>query len=260
MEWVFSPLLSQNAIWIVALIGAAMGSFLSLITYRFIHEQPMLGARSHCAACGKTLGARDLIPLFSWAWLRGKARCCGARISVRYPLMELACALGAAWLVHHFGWNVLTMIYIGMWWCVVGLVTADLEAYFLPDILMVPLGILGILHAYVLMLDVSDVIVAALAGWITSLLLHFGGAWLLKRPALGLGDVKLFGVVGIWLGHVLLLVPYIFFAGALGIMLALMWRMAGKGHAFPFGPAMLIALITCVFYPDTMRWFWQIYL
>ncbi len=260
MEWVFSPLLSQNAIWIVALIGAAMGSFLSLITYRFIHEQPMLGARSRCAACGKALSARDLIPILSWVAMRGRARCCGARISARYPLMELACATGAALLVYHFGWNPLTLIYMGMWWCVVGLMTADLEAYYLPDVLMIPLGLLGITHAYLLAFDASNVIVAASTGWIVSLLLHFGGAALLKRPALGLGDVKLFGVAGIWLGSVLLLVPYIFFAGILGIALALVWRMAGKGQAFPFGPAMLIALLACVFYPDTMRWFWQIYL
>lgn len=260
MEWVFSPLLSQNAIWIVALIGAAMGSFLSLITYRFIHEQPMLGARSHCAACGKTLSARDLIPIISWFAMRGNARCCGARISARYPLMEIACAVGASLMVYVFGWNALTLVYIGMWWCVVGLMTADLEAYYLPDILMIPLGLLGIAHAYILAFDPTNMVVAALTGWIVSLLLHFGGAWLLGRPALGLGDVKLFGVAGIWLGSVLLLVPYVFFAGMLGILLAFMWRIAGKGQAFPFGPAMLIALIACVLYPDTMRWFWQIYL
>lgn len=260
MEWLFSPLLTANAVWIVALIGAAMGSFLSLITYRFIHEQPLLGARSCCASCGKTLGVRDLIPIASWVFLRGKARCCGARISVRYPLMELACALGAAWLVHAFGWNPLTLIYIGMLWCIIGLITADLEAYFLPDIIMLPLGLLGIVHAYALGLDELQVLYGALAGWIGGLLLHFGGAWLLKRPALGLGDVKLFGVAGIWLGGAIALVPYIFFAGMLGIILALGWRISGRGNAFPFGPAMLLALLACVIDPNVMTLFWQLYL
>lgn len=259
MDWLFAPLFADNAPWIIALVGAAIGSFLSLITYRFIHEQPMLGARSRCVACGTTLGLRDLVPVVSWLCLRGTARCCGARISPRYPLIELVCALGATALVTCFGWHPITLVYVFMFWCVAGLMLADLESYFLPDVLMLPLGLLGVYHAYLLEWDDALVIGAAASGWLGALALHYGGAWLLKRPALGLGDVKLFGVAGIWLGDGMLLVPYIFFAGILGIVLAIAWRASGRGSVFPFGPALLIALMACVYYPQSVSLFWQLY-
>lgn len=259
MDWLFNPLIAANAAWIMALIGAATGSFLSLVTYRFIHEQPILGARSRCAACGTTLGVRDLIPIVSWATLRGKARCCGARISARYPLMELACSLSAAVLVQAYGWQPMTLTYIGMAWCIIGLLTADIEAYFLPDILMLPLGLLGVLHAYQLQLDAQTIAIAAGTGWGIGLLLHYGGAWVMKRPALGLGDVKLFGVAAIWLGSAIMLVPYLFLSGLLGIGLALMWRLIGRGEMFPFGPALLMALLVCVWWPEAVTFFWQLY-
>lgn len=253
------PPLLAHASLIAALVGACVGSFLSLITYRFIHEKPMLTARSACTSCGKTLGVLDLVPILSWVFLRARARCCGARISIRYPLIELACALTAAWLVDKFGVNLLSCSYVLMAWCICGLILADLEAYVLPDILLIPLALAGILHVVATDYAAADVAASAAVAGALAYSLHAGGSKLLGRPALGLGDVKLIAVAGLWLAESTALVPFLFFSGLLGIICALIWRMLGHGTVFPFGPALLIALMACVIFPQSQVLFWSIY-
>lgn len=89
----------------IALIGLCLGSFASLIAYRWPRGLPWVAARSACPACGHALGAKDLVPLFSWLATRGKCRYCQTGIPVRYPVLEIICSgfcLGVYALV---GWH-----------------------------------------------------------------------------------------------------------------------------------------------------------
>jgi len=75
------------------IFGLVFGSFLNCWAWRIVHNESVLKGRSHCAVCNHELGALDLVPLFSWIFLKGKCRYCGEKISARYPLVELICGL-----------------------------------------------------------------------------------------------------------------------------------------------------------------------
>ena len=79
--------------FVAAALGAVMGSFLNCAAWRIAHDQSFLKGRSRCPECGHVLGVPDLVPLFSWLFLRGKCRYCGAKVSVRYFLTELFMAV-----------------------------------------------------------------------------------------------------------------------------------------------------------------------
>jgi prepilin signal peptidase PulO-like enzyme (type II secretory pathway) len=81
------------------------------------------------------------------------------------------------------------------------------------------------------------------------LALHYGYKWLRKKDGLGFGDVKFLAVAGLWLG-VMPMVPFLFYAGVLGIITGLVWRALGLGPVFPFGPSLAVALFICVAYPE----------
>jgi prepilin signal peptidase PulO-like enzyme (type II secretory pathway) len=259
MAWLDHPFMQQQAALILALIGAVIGSFISLVAYRIPKNMPIIAGRSQCTSCGKKLGACDLIPLISWAWRKGKARCCGAKISIRYPLIELASALGALALICVFGFNPVSMIFVLMWWCALALIVTDLEAYLLPNQMLIALGALGAIYVTYIGYPQMEVLKSALIGLGIGLGLRFGALIFLKKPGLGLGDVKLFAVSGLWLASPMALVPFMFYAGIFGILFALIWRMMGHGKVFPFGPSMLSALLLCTLYPQSIRIFWQLY-
>ncbi len=255
---IFSANLTSMMPLIAALVGACIGSFLSLVTYRFIHDQPIVTARSRCTSCGATLGARDLLPILSWLMMRGKARCCGARISLRYPLIELTCALSALLIIGAYGLTVASFMMLILCWCSAGLMLADLESYLLPDILLIPLALAGILYGDAQQLPASEILIGGMMGLGLGALLRYGGSYALRKEALGMGDVKLLAVCGIWLISPLMLASFMIISGVLGIMLALVWRMAVGARYFPFGPALLIALVVCVLMPDSIAEIWGV--
>ena len=88
-----SPAITAYILVITALLGLVMGSFCNAWAWRLAHGESIARGRSHCAVCGHTLAARDLVPLLSWLTLRGKCRYCGEPISPRYPAVELVSGL-----------------------------------------------------------------------------------------------------------------------------------------------------------------------
>jgi leader peptidase (prepilin peptidase)/N-methyltransferase len=89
-------------ILVVGLFGACLGSFLNVVLWRVPRGESLVSPGSHCPSCDTPLGAVELVPVLSWVGLRGRCRHCGARISARYPLVELGCGLAfaaVAWLL-----------------------------------------------------------------------------------------------------------------------------------------------------------------
>lgn len=97
----------QTALTLIygAVAGAAIGSFLGCAAYRLPRRIPLSG-RSFCPACGKQLRARENLPVVGWLWLRGRAACCGSRLSVHYLLFEAGCAVAGAMLAYLTDWRV----------------------------------------------------------------------------------------------------------------------------------------------------------
>ena len=250
-SWLLMPVL--------ALLGAVVGSFLSLVTYRLPLDLAIVAKRSACTRCHTKLGVRDLIPIASWLVFKGRCRKCKKPIGLRYPLTELACAAGAMLMVHYYGLTPHAFVLMLLWWAVVAIVITDLEHYIILDEVQVVMALLGAAFAYLNHTPINDVVLGALAGATLGLSLKYGFLYLAHKDGLGLGDVKFLGVAGIWLAHPSTFVPFLFFSGVLGIALGLIWRGLGKGDRFPFGPALAGALLACVVWPETADGFWQLY-
>ncbi|MGD0868585.1 MAG: prepilin peptidase [Bryobacteraceae bacterium] len=204
------------------LFGLLIGSFLNVCIYRWPLDQSVVKPRSHCIACQKTIAWYDNIPLVSFVVLGGRCRYCHARISFRYPVVELATGLLFFYWVFTAGLTLLAVkmcIFTGM---LVALVFCDLEERILPDEFTLGGTLVAlVLAAFVPVPDVTAqalllwpigvnppervrwVLEAAMGAGLPAFFL-WGGGWLYEkvrhREGLGLGDVKLIAMVGAFLG------------------------------------------------------------
>lgn len=229
------------------LLGLCIGSFVAAAAIRIPCGTTLWG-RSACPHCGATLGAADLVPVLSWLALRGRCRHCHAPVPGRYTLVELATGslwLGCALCLPDPVWG-LTLALLGTILLLAGLI--DLDHLYLPDPLMLAAALLVLLPwAAGLASPVQGLTGAGLFGGV-ALLVRSLASWRAGREAMGLGDVKLMVVAGLWLGP-WLLAPFLFLAGTMGIALALLRRGSGsdRGPEVPFGPALALALLILLF-------------
>jgi leader peptidase (prepilin peptidase)/N-methyltransferase len=238
---------------IVAFVaGALVGSFVTVLAYRIPRKEGFVAGRSRCPACGATIGAQDNIPIVSWLILGGRCRNCGQPISARYPLTEAG--LGALWAgtVLALGTNDTGELVLGLVLCTVlmAITLTDLELRIIPNVIVGAGAIAGI--AIVLAFDLGDLGQRALAVGIAA------GALLLVALAyprgMGMGDVKLVAMMGIYLGRAIapaLLVG--FAAGALvgAVMIARQGAQARK-NAVPFGPFLALGGVVGLWFGDDL--------
>jgi len=204
-------------------------------------------ARSACPSCGMRLGVRDLVPVFSWIFLRGRCRGCGARISIRYPAIEMAVVFACLGAWFFWGLNINALLLMCAIPFLVALVVIDFEFFILPDSLVAIVGGLGVLRVLWSAFLVQDP--AVFAVYLASVGVYALLAFALRvgvgaatgKEAMGLGDVKFFGVAGIWLGMQLL--PFFLLAsGVFGVIFGLVWHRIRGNPVFPFGPALILGL------------------
>jgi leader peptidase (prepilin peptidase) / N-methyltransferase len=243
-------------------IGAVVGSFLTLASYRIPRNENIVTGRSRCPVCQNNLGVRDLIPLLSWLKYKAACRQCGTKISIRYPLIELATAVAFAIIYLQQGISPYAFILMGLAAGLILMIAVDLEHYIIPDSVHFWLAFLA-LAKLILVPGVWSDWITALAGTLVGLgiglLMHYGYYALRKRHGLGLGDVKFFAVAGLWLGAIGL-IPFFVLAGLLGIAHGMLWKKLGKGPMFPFGPSLAVSLFLCVVFPGIPAAFWRILL
>jgi leader peptidase (prepilin peptidase) / N-methyltransferase len=184
----------------IAVAAPFVGSFLGVVVERLPAGRPVLLGRSTCDACGATLGARDLVPLVSWLWQRGRCTYCQGRLGAFYPAIELAAlavALSAAWLIT--GWLLVVSCILG--WTLLCLAIIDYRHFLLPDVLTLPLIPAGLAVAYAIEPALLPRhVLGALAGFVAFALIAVAYQRLRGREGLGLGDAKLLAGAGAWLG------------------------------------------------------------
>lgn len=229
-------------------LGLCLGSFATALIARIPEGRSWIGssrgaARSACPQCGHKLGVLDLIPLFSWLYLRGRCRYCRQKIGARYPATECLALLMCVAIYAAYGWSAPGVILLLAVPFLVAMLVIDLDHMILPDQLQIILFVLGL--AFIYTLGGFDAMPGALAGALIygglAFLLAQGGALILKRDALGMGDVKFFAVAGLWLGWPLL-PAFLMIAGLAGVTLGLVWKFVVKSPRFPFGPALIFSL------------------
>jgi leader peptidase (prepilin peptidase)/N-methyltransferase len=230
--------------FLAVLVGVALGSFLNVVITRLPQGEPVWSGGSRCPHCRRPLAWHDNIPLFSYVWLRGRCRACGAAIPWRYPLVEATGGLMALALWRTFPDRLLLLAYGPFCLALVALAAIDLEHRLLPDAITIPGIILGLLLSLVVP-SLSPG--AAAAGALVGAALFFGIGSLYEkltgRRGLGGGDVKLMAMIGAFLG-VWALPLVIFISAGLGTLtgLILVWAQGRQRHwrtiSLPYGPFM----------------------
>jgi leader peptidase (prepilin peptidase)/N-methyltransferase len=238
---------------LLGMLGLLIGSFLNVVIWRVPRDESVVQPASHCPTCEAAISPRDNVPLLSWLLLRGRCRHCQARISVRYPLVELATAGLFAAMAVRVGPHAALPAFLYLAGVGVALAMIDLDVQRLPDVLTLP--------SYPVAIVLLGI--AAWAGgaaWpyargligMAALFAFYALLWLVYPAGMGLGDVKLSGVLGLylgWLSWAALVVgaASAFLVGAVVSVSVVLAKGGNRKTKIPFGPFMLLGVLIATF-------------
>jgi leader peptidase (prepilin peptidase) / N-methyltransferase len=236
---------------LAAVVGAIFGSFLNVVAYRLPRGESLSRPRSRCPQCQTPIKPYDNVPVLSWLALRGRCRTCRAPISARYPLVEAVTGLLCALVVYHQGLDEDAALGVVLVLLLVPITLIDLDHRIIPN----KLTLLGaVLAPAIVALTQPDAIPEHLIAGAGA-----GGFFLLAVLAyprgMGMGDVKLAAVLGLFLGRDV--VPGLFVAFLVGTLVgaAIMARKGaqeGRKTAVPFGPFLAFGAVVALFAGDAM--------
>jgi leader peptidase (prepilin peptidase) / N-methyltransferase len=281
-----SPALFAGSVF---LLGLIVGSFLNVVIYRLpiILEREwrtqaieLLGGaapsegpsltehfslstpRSACPACKAPIRAWQNIPVVSWLLLRGRCASCKTKISIRYPLVELATGLLSAWVAWHFGFGASAACALLVTWTLIALTGIDIDHQLLPDGITLPLMWAGLLAAVIvgpvagnsIPVSIRDAIIGAASGYVSLWLVFHAFRLITGKEGMGYGDFKLFAALGAWLGWKLLPLVILVSAATGAILGILMILLRGRDRTapMPFGPYLAAAGWLAMMYGDVL--------
>lgn len=250
-------------------LGLVIGSFLNVAIARLPEDRSVVRPRSHCPHCGTTLAARDLVPVLSWIWLRGRCRTCGHPISPTYPLIEVLGGMlaflvfrrifpdaDALDLPHALAFGV----YFGFVCLLVVATYVDLRHWIIPDqtsIYAVPFAVLAVLalqwvgYDGWLALDWRGSVTGAVMGGGTLAAASIVAEWVLGREALGWGDVKLMTLIGAFVGPLPVLFLVLLPASIIGSVASLVHLAWTRRRTYlPYGPSLALGAVIYVLWGD----------
>lgn len=224
---------TASEIALAAALGALIGSFLNVVVYRLPRGQSLLTPGSHCPSCEHAIAPVDNVPVASWLLLRGRCRHCGASISPRYPLVELITALAFAAVVAVRGFDAQLVLELPFVACLIALAGIDLDHRLLPNKIVYPMAAYGLVAT--LLVDTDD-LVEHLVGGVGAFLFLLAAVLAYPR-GMGMGDVKLAGAMGLFLGLSIVPAMLAAFLGGTIVGLAIIARegAAARKMAVPFG-------------------------
>ncbi|MGH2953166.1 MAG: prepilin peptidase [Solirubrobacterales bacterium] len=231
-------------------LGCVFGSFVTVLAHRIPRGESWVGGRSRCPSCGAEIGARDNVPVLSWLLLRGRCRACGEPISVRYLLAEVG--LGGLWAATYLvlGDDDVALLALGLVLCVVlvAITLTDLDLRLIPNKLVLAGAVVAV--AMVAATDAGDLgerAIAAAAG---------GGVLFLVALAyprgMGMGDVKLVAMMGLYLGRAIAPAVLVGFAAGALVGAAMIARhgAAARKRAIPFAPFLALGGVIGLWFGD----------
>ncbi len=262
----------QASPWLFVLstgvLGLVVGSFLNVVIHRLprmmqrdwraqcreLLELPdesaeplrfnLLVPRSRCPHCGHGITALENIPLLSYLALKGKCSACGARISPRYPAVELLTALLSMTVAAHFGFGWISAAALVLTWALIALTFIDFDHQLLPDSITLPLLWCGLLLSLSgVFVDSRSAIIGAAAGYLTLWAVYWLFKWVTGKEGMGQGDFKLLALLGAWLGWQALPVVILLSSlvgAAVGLSMVLFLG-RDKNIPIPFGPYLTAA-------------------
>jgi leader peptidase (prepilin peptidase) / N-methyltransferase len=272
--------------WVAGAFGLCIGSFLNVVIHRLpkMMEREWraqcaeLGAsagapqaateqarfnlvvpRSRCPSCGHGITALENIPVVSWLILRGKCSACGAPISARYPVVEIAAGAVAGYAAWRYGISLAALGAMAFCWVMIALAFIDLDTQLLPDDLTLPLLWGGLaLNLGTTYAPLSSAVIGAIAGYLSLWIVYWAFKLATGKEGMGYGDFKLLAAIGAWLGWqalplVILLSSVVGATAGISLMI---FTKHGRDHPIPFGPYLAAAGLIALFWgPEiTHRW------
>jgi leader peptidase (prepilin peptidase)/N-methyltransferase len=237
-----------------AVLGLAIGSFLNVVIYRVPLGQSLFWPRSRCTSCGRALSWYDNIPVLSWAFQRGRCRTCGTSISWMYPLVELATVAVFVGGVLIYGATPLAAVRILFACTLIVLFVIDLQHQILPNTITLPGIVIGFLCSLFLPPGWRDSLIGILVGGAIPLLIAEAYVRLRGIEGLGMGDVKMLGMVGAFLGWKMALLTLLLgsFAGSVVGLSLIAARQGSLQRKLPFGTFLAIAAAVAAVYGDPL--------
>ena len=254
--------------------GLLIGSFLNVCVHRWPRGLSVVRPRSFCTSCESQIAWYDNIPVFSYLVLTGKCRHCGARIALRYPALELATALLFALAAYRYGLSLPAIEWACFSALILGLMAADLEQRILPDPMTLGGIALGLMFALLVPLDstfgmpagagpgLRSLFEAAIGAVIPSGMLWVVGELYYRirgREGLGLGDVKMLGMIGTFVGlpGALLTLVLGSVAGAVaGVCYIILLKKDAASYELPLGLFLGLGALTVTFFgPAILGWY-----
>src|SRR3990172_3395246 len=280
LGWLIQPAVFP---WAALAAGLCIGSFLNVVIHRLPKmmerawradcaelagqpppkEQPynLVVPRSSGPGCGRRIAAIENVPIASWLALGGKCAGCGARISLRYPMVELLAGCGAAWSAWHFGFSAAAfggMLFI---WCTIALAFIDHATGYLPDDITLPLLWTGLLlNAFGTFVPLFDAVLGAAAGYLSLWLIYWAYRLATGKEGMGFGDFKMSAAIGAFLRWKLLPLV-ILLSSVVGLAFGVVQMVAARrgwdgAFRFHFGPYLAIAAIVAMFLCDRiLHWY-----
>ncbi|WP_144513962.1 A24 family peptidase [Bacillus sp. FJAT-22090] len=230
--------------------GLIFGSFFNVVGLRVPKGESIVRPPSHCTVCDRNLTSIDLVPVFSYLFLKGKCRGCGTKIHWIYPVMELVTGLLFALAYYQLGFSlelIVALLFISL---LVIITVSDIAYMLIPD---------KILLFFIIPLIIARVFSPLTPWWdsVAGAVIGFGVLFLIalvSKGGMGGGDIKLFFVIGIVLGLTNTLLT-LFLASVIGTVVGIIvLRKAKKGRKtpIPFGPSIAIAAILTYFYGNSL--------
>jgi len=264
----------NSALFVIVcgIFGLAVGSFLNVVVYRVpkmlerswrlqCHElmaanvptatpteqQPTFNLAvpgSACPHCGHAIGVLENIPLLSFLAQKGRCKHCGAKISIRYPLVELLTAVLSGIVAWQLGFGLQTLFALFLTWALIALSFIDIDHHLLPDNITLPFVWLGLLLAlFGVFTDPYASIIGASAGYLSLWSVYHAFRLLTGKEGMGYGDFKLLALFGAWFGwqYLPLIILLSSLVGALFGVTLILFHRHQRGTPIPFGPYLAIA-------------------
>ena len=247
----------ENYIFVIVL-GLIIGSFLNVCIYRIPNEESILFPRSHCTSCGHVLGSLELIPILSYLFLSGRCKHCKSKISVRYIGIELFSGICFGMVYYCYGLSIETLLGCTFVAFAIVLAMIDWDEMILPTSI-IRWGIGFGLIERILQVRVTgswfilvDALMGALVGYLLLMLIFYGSKWLLKKEGMGYGDVRLMGMIGLFVGLRTLFLALLISSLLASIYGIVLLKIKKKSEAYPLGPFLNIGGVLVFLWGNSM--------
>jgi leader peptidase (prepilin peptidase)/N-methyltransferase len=258
------------------LFGGVVGSFLNVCIHRWPLEQSVVKPRSRCPKCENHIAWYDNVPILSWLILRAKCRNCGEPISWQYPLVEAITATLFLGVYLKYGLVLATPVYMYICAGMVVVTFVDLATWTIPDEISLPGIFVGLACSVLVMFypasglampglyeDVFDSLLGILVGGGIIYALDRAALLILKKPGMGMGDVKLLAMLGAffgWKGVFMIIMMGSMLGSVIGIALILVAKRRGteeeEAHYIPFGPFLALGGLAVLYFGNELHTAW----